>query len=107
METHFLGVRHLPHNWHLIKLIGRARYLMDRSRLLFAVFLTISSATAAQAERISVKHIELPRHEFMVARSETGKNIAQVEFTEDVQGDEVTMRLTYHFWDGSIDDEAT
>jgi hypothetical protein len=63
--------------------------------------------TAAQAERISVKHIQLPRHEFMVARSETGKIIARVEFTEDVQGDEVTMRLTYHFLDGSIDDETT
>ncbi len=43
----------------------------------------------------------------MVARSETGKIIARVEFTETVQGDEVTMRLTYHFLDGSIDDETT
>ena len=43
----------------------------------------------------------------MVARSETGKIIARVEFTEDVLGDEVTMRLTYHFVDGSIDDETT
>jgi len=43
----------------------------------------------------------------MVARSETGKVIAQVEFAQDVQGDEVTMRLTYHFVDGSIDDETT
>ncbi len=43
----------------------------------------------------------------MVARSETGKIIARVEFTEDVRGDEVTMRLTYRFVDGSIDDETT
>jgi hypothetical protein len=43
----------------------------------------------------------------MVARSETGKIIGRVEFTEDVQGDEVTMRLTYRFVDGSIDDETT
>ena len=43
----------------------------------------------------------------MVARSENGKIIARVEFTETVQGDEVTMRLTYHFLDGSIDDETT
>ncbi len=43
----------------------------------------------------------------MVARSETGKIIARVEFTEVVQGEEVTMRLTYHFVDGSIDDETT
>ena len=43
----------------------------------------------------------------MVTRSEAGKIIARVEFTEDVQGDEVTMRLTYRFVDGSIDDETT
>jgi len=43
----------------------------------------------------------------MAARSETGKIIARVEFTETVQGDEVTMRLTYHFLDGSLDDETT
>jgi hypothetical protein len=80
---------------------------MERSRLLAAAFLTITLGTAAQAEQISVKHIQLSRHSSMVARSETGKIIARVEFTQDVQGDEVTMRLTYHFADGSIDDETT
>jgi hypothetical protein len=80
---------------------------MERSKLLIAAFLALTLATAAPAERISVKHIQLPRHEFMVARSENGKIIARVEFTEDVQGDDVTMRLTYHFVDGSIDDETT
>ena len=43
----------------------------------------------------------------MVARSEDGKTIASGEFLQVVQGDEVMMRLTYHFVDGSIDDEAT
>jgi len=80
---------------------------MERSRLLVGVFLTFALAPAAPAEPIPVKHLQLPRHEFMLARSETGKIIAQVEFTEDVQGDEVTMRLTYDFVDGSIDDETT
>ena len=80
---------------------------MERSRFLVAAFLTISLGAAAQAEQISVKHIQLARHEFMVARSETGQIVARVEFTEDVQGDEVTMRLTYRFVDGSIDDETT
>jgi hypothetical protein len=80
---------------------------MERSKLLIAAFWALTLATAAPAEQISVKHIQLPRHEFMVARSESGNIIARVEFTEDVQGDEVTMRLTYHFVDGSIDDETT
>ena len=80
---------------------------MERSRFLVAAFLAITSATAAPAEPIPVTHIQLPRHASMVARSENGKIIARVEFTETVQGDEVTMRLTYHFVDGSIDDETT
>ncbi len=80
---------------------------MEGSRLLAVLFLTIPLATAASAERISVKHVQLPMHGNMVARTETGKIIARVEFTQDVQGDEVTMRLTYRFADGSIDDEST
>jgi hypothetical protein len=43
----------------------------------------------------------------MVARTEDGKTIASGEFFQIVHGDEVTMRLTYRFVDGSIDDEAT
>jgi hypothetical protein len=43
----------------------------------------------------------------MVARSGTVEIIARFEFAQIVQGDEVTMRLTYHFVDGSIDDETT
>lgn len=80
---------------------------MARSRFLVAALFTIALATAAPAEPVPVKHIQLPRHAYMLARSENGKVIAQVEFTQDVQGDEVTMRLTYHFVDGSIDDETT
>jgi hypothetical protein len=80
---------------------------MERSRFLVAALFAIWLGTAAQAEQIPVKHIQLPMHSSMVARSETGKIIARVEFTQAVQGDEVTMRLTYHFVDGSIDDETT
>jgi hypothetical protein len=80
---------------------------MRRNDFLVAAFCAIALRTAAPAETISVKHIQLPRHEFMVARSETGSIVARVEFTEVVQGDEVTMRLTYQFVDGSIDDETT
>ena len=80
---------------------------MKRSNSRACAFLAIWLSTAAAAEQIPVRHIQLPRHEFMVARSETGKIVARVEFTEEVQGDEVKMRLTYRFVDGSIDDETT
>jgi hypothetical protein len=80
---------------------------MRRKDFLAAVFWAFMLGTAALAEQIPVRHIQLPRHEFMVARTEAGKTVARVEFTETVQGDEVTMRLTYRFADGSIDDETT
>jgi hypothetical protein len=80
---------------------------MERSNSFVAALLVITLGTAAPAERISVRHIQRPMHRFMVARSEAGKIIANGEFSQVVQGDEVTMRLAYHFVDGSIDDETT
>ena len=80
---------------------------MERRNFFVAVCLALTLGTAARAEIIPVKHVQLPKHEFMTARLETGKIIGRVEFTEDVQGDEATMRLTYRLVDGSIDDETT
>jgi hypothetical protein len=80
---------------------------MERSNFFVAAFFLITLGTAASAEPISVKHIQRPMHRFMVARSEAGKVIASGEFTQVVQGDEVTMRMIYRFSDGSIDDETT
>src|ERR1700723_2559808 len=80
---------------------------MRRNDFLVAASLAITLGTAARAEPISVRHIQRPMHRFMIARSEAGKIIASGEFSQVVQGDEVTMRLTYHFVDGSIDDDAT
>jgi hypothetical protein len=80
---------------------------MRRNDFLVAAFWAITLGTAAPAEPISVRHIQRPMHRFMVARSEAGKIIASGEFSQVMQGDEVTMRLTYHFVDGSIDDETT
>ncbi|MGA9584100.1 MAG: hypothetical protein WBQ95_02170 [Terracidiphilus sp.] len=80
---------------------------MKRSDFLVVVFWTMTVGTAALAEPIPVTHIQRPMHRFMVARSEDGKTIASGEFSQVVQGDEVTMRMTYRFVDGSIDDETT
>lgn len=67
----------------------------------------ITVCIASRAEPIAVKHIQGPMRRLMVARSEAGKVIANVEFLQAVKGDEVTMRLTYQFTDGSFDDETT
>lgn len=80
---------------------------MRRSDFLAAVVVAIVLNTAAPAEPVPVRHIQRPLHRFMVARSEAGKIIANGEFSQVVQGDEVSMRLTYKFVDGSVDDETT
>jgi hypothetical protein len=80
---------------------------MRRSNFVAAAFWAMTLGVAAPAEPISVKHIQRPMHRFMVARSESGTIIARGEFLQVVRGDEVTMRLTYKFVDGSIDDETT
>jgi hypothetical protein len=80
---------------------------MTRNTLLISGLLATMLSTPALAEPIPVRHIQLPLHRFMVTRSETGNVIASDEFSQSVQGNEVTMRLTYRFADGSIDDETT
>lgn len=80
---------------------------MRRNNLLVVVLLPMCGCIATRAEQISVRHIQRPMHRFMVARTESGKVIARGEFLQVVQGDEVTMRLTYKFQDGSLDDETT
>jgi len=80
---------------------------MRGSDFLFIVLWSMTVGTTVLAEPISVRHIQRPMHRFMVARSEDGKTIASGEFSQVVQGDEVTMRMIYRFVDGSIDDETT
>ena len=80
---------------------------MRRNNSLLALSFAMLLDTVATAEPIPVRHIQRPMHRFMVARSEAGSIIANGEFTQAVLGDEVSMRLTYKFVDGSIDDEMT
>jgi hypothetical protein len=80
---------------------------MVRSNFFLAAFLAVTLGAAAPAQQIAVRHIQKPMHRFMIARSEAGETIARGEFTQAVEDDEVTMRLIYHFVDGSIDDETT
>ncbi len=67
----------------------------------------LACCAVALAEPIAVKNIQRPMHRLMVARSEDGKTLANGEFTQTAQGDEVTMRMTYKFLDGSLDEETT
>ena len=79
---------------------------MERS-LLVAACLVNAWSIAAPAQQFVVTHTQRTMHRSMVARTDDGKVLARGEFTQVVQGDEVTMRLNYQFVDGSIDDETT
>ncbi len=80
---------------------------MKRIHFLVVILCTMTAGTAALAEQIPVRHMQRPMHRFMVARSQDGKTLANGEFSQVVQGDQVTMRLIYRFVDGSLDDEET
>ena len=77
-----------------------------RDGLLAAVF-ALFLGVAATAEQLEVQHRQMLMHQFMQARAENGQILGHAEFTQTVQGDEVTMRLRYQFADGSVDDETT
>lgn len=80
---------------------------MGRSIFSLAILCIAALRFSAFAETIPVRHIQKPLHRFMVARAENGKTVANGEFSQVVQSDEVTIHLVYRFVDGSIDDETT
>lgn len=72
--------------------------------LLSAVLLPL---TAVRAESVPVRHMEGTVHGFLVMRTMDGKTIAAGDLVQVVQGDRLVSNLTFHFKDGSIDDETT
>jgi len=91
----------------MLRLIKLNEEIMNRRNTLVVVAVWALLTTATWADSIPVRHIQRPMHRFMVARSEAGKIIANVEFSQAVQGNEVTMHVVYRFVDGSLDDEET
>jgi hypothetical protein len=61
----------------------------------------------AAAEPIKVRHPEGTLHGFLALTTEQGQVLAIGDLIEMVRGDRVTSHLTFHFKDGSLDDETT
>lgn len=59
------------------------------------------------SEPVKVRHREGTLHGFLSLTTEDGKVIASGDLIEIVRGDRVSSRLTFHFKDGSVDDETT
>ena len=62
---------------------------------------------SATAEPISARHPEGTLHGYLSLATDGGQVLAQGDLVEIVHGDRVFSRLTFHFKDGSLDDETT
>ena len=70
--------------------------------------LTPCAVVSAEQPRVMpVHHVQGTSHAFLVLRAESGLVLGYGELLQLIQGDRVNSRLTYHFRDGSIDDDTT
>src|SRR5713101_1110155 len=58
------------------------------------------------AEQIPVRHTEGLVHGFLALRSLEGETLASGELIQGAHGNRVTVRLVFHFKDGSVHDET-
>lgn len=63
--------------------------------------------SGATAEQIPARHAEGTLHGFLSLTTAQGQVLAQGDLVEIVHGVHVFSRLTFHFKDGSLDDETT
>jgi hypothetical protein len=61
----------------------------------------------AGAEPIAARHPEGTLHGFLALTTEQGQVLADGDVIEIVRGDRVTSHVTFHFKDGSLDEETT
>ena len=59
------------------------------------------------AEPVPVRRIQGSLHGFLVLKSLEGKSLAAGDLVQVVHDSRVTSGLTYHFRDGSLDEETT
>lgn len=80
---------------------------MHKNRLLFLLSLTLANACVLTAEQVPAHHKQGSMHGFLLLKSADGKVLAMGDQVNIVEGDRVQSRLTFHFIDGSLDDETT
>jgi hypothetical protein len=63
--------------------------------------------TLVRAEPVTVRRAEGLIHGFLALRTLDGTTIAEGDLVQLAAGNQVTLRLTFHFKDGSLHDETT
>lgn len=84
---------------------GRVRTSPARS-LIGLLILLLGGATV-RAEPVAVRRAEGLIHGFLALRTLDGTTIADGDLVQVASGNQVTLRLTFHFKDGSLHDETT
>jgi hypothetical protein len=69
--------------------------------------LCIAITASLHAELIPVRHPQGSAHGFLALKTVKGIIIATGDVTQVTHGDRVTSRVTFHFRDGSLDDDTT
>jgi hypothetical protein len=83
-------------------------HLAHRLQLLPLVILFICACQpVAQADPIPVRYTRGTIHGLLELRAEDGHVVASGDLVQVAHGSQVTAQLTFHFKDGSIDDETT
>ncbi len=77
------------------------------TKVLLLVVGCLLSAAPLPGGNVAVRYKEGLTHGFLVLTTLDGERLAVGDLTEVVRGNVVTVRLTYHFKDGSIQDETT
>src|ERR1700722_19360871 len=77
-------------------------------RICFLMLLLIwALQPTAQADPVPVRAVGGTIHGFLEMRSEDGQVVASGDTYATVRGNRITSRTTFHFKDGSTDDETT
>jgi hypothetical protein len=69
--------------------------------------LCIAITAAVHGELIPVRHPQGSAHGFLALKTLDGITIATGDVTQVTHGDRVTSQVTFHFRDGSLDDDIT
>ena len=67
----------------------------------------VVAARPLDADPVAVRNAQGTLHGFLVLKTLEGSTLASGDLVQVAHGDRITTRLTYHFRDGSLDDETT
>jgi hypothetical protein len=102
-------LKSFSHQKVVTSILERVISIVTFSRLckVFLAFALTLPAAKSPADPVPVRRTQGTFHGFLLLKTMEGKTIATGDLVQVSHGDRVTSRLTFHFRDGSLDDETT